>query len=221
MALSFLNLTITEMNKMKILSRVVGLVDCNCYILQCEDTKECVVIDVGGSGEAIADLVNSIDGKVIHILCTHGHFDHLMGLSDFVSKIPAPISIHEADYELYKNMGMQGEYFQLPIEENPKCNHFLKDGEELKFGRHTIKVLHTPGHTQGGVCFLVDNNLFSGDTLFRLSIGRTDLPGGSYKQLIDSIKTKLFVLPDEIKVYPGHEGETLLGFEKKHNMEIM
>ncbi len=205
---------------MKVLSRRVGLVECNCYVLVCEETNEGVVIDCGGNGDEIAALIKEHNVDVKHVLCTHGHFDHLQGLSALRKHIHAPISIHEKDYELYQNMKSQGAFCDIDLGKNPPCNHFLSDGEEIKFGRHIIKVIHTPGHTQGGVCFLTEGMLFWGDTLFFESIGRTDLPGGNFSQLISSIKNRLFVLPDETLVFPGHEASTTIEFEKKHNYEI-
>lgn len=205
---------------MKLISLKVGLVDCNCYILACERTNEGVVIDCGGNAMEVVSLIKENNLQIKHILCTHGHFDHLQGLSELRKHIDAPISIHENDHELYLNMKSQGAFFDVDLGKNPPCSHFLKDNEEIKFGDHIIKVIHTPGHTQGGVCFLTEGMLFSGDTLFFESIGRTDLPGGNFSQLISSIKNRLFALPEETTVFPGHEIPTTIKFEKKHNLEI-
>ncbi len=202
---------------MLIIRNEVGMVDCNCYIVACEKTGEGIIIDAGGDAGRIVADVRKHNVKVKQILCTHGHFDHLGGLADLVKEINVPISIHEADRELYENMPQQGMLFGLELEPNPVCNHFLQDGENIAFGEHMITVLHTPGHTKGGVCFLIGTDLFSGDTLFEESIGRTDLPGGSMNELINSIKTKLMVLPDETVVYPGHGDKTSIGFEKQNN----
>lgn len=202
---------------MNIIRHEVGPVDCNCYILFDEGSKDGVIIDAGGNADIILDSLNKNHINVKHILCTHGHFDHLTGLSEIRKSIDAPISIHEKDRELYDNMHIQSMMFGLSLDSNPVVNHFLKDGEEISFGKYKIKVIHTPGHTQGGVCFLVDGKLFSGDTLFEESIGRTDLPGGSLKQLLQSIKEKILTLPGDTEVYPGHGDKTSVLHEKNNN----
>jgi len=200
---------------MKIVRHEVGPVECNCYILSDENTNEGVIIDAGGDADLI---VSSIDGlNIKHILCTHGHFDHLSGLTPLRQTLSAPISIHENDKELYENMQIQAGMFGMELSQNPTINHFLSEDEELSFGCYKIKVIHTPGHTQGGVCFLIDGKLFSGDTLFEESIGRTDLPGGSLQQLLKSVKEKLLTLPDDTVVYPGHGEQTSIKHEKEYN----
>ena len=202
---------------MKIIRHEVGPVDCNCYILFDEDSKEGIIIDAGGNADLILKSINENEIDVKHILCTHGHFDHLIALAELRQTISAPISIHENDKELYENMHVQSLMFGLDLKPNPVINHSLTDGEEISWSKYKIKVIHTPGHTQGGVCFLVENNLFSGDTLFEESIGRTDLPGGSLKQLLNSVKERILILPDDTIVYPGHGEKTTVLHEKNEN----
>ncbi|MDQ7826633.1 MAG: MBL fold metallo-hydrolase [Candidatus Eremiobacteraeota bacterium] len=198
-------------------SAVVGRVDCNCYVLGCPDTREGVVIDAGGDADVIAQIVRKHGLAVKHFLCTHGHFDHIEGLRDLRAVIEAPIAIHEEDILLYENLPIQGRHFGMEIEPAPLCNRFLSEGDEIKFGKLALKVIHTPGHSPGSVCFQCGSDVFTGDTIFAGSIGRTDLTGGSLESLVKNAREKLLTLGDKVRLYPGHGPATTVGDEKKNN----
>jgi len=199
----------------------VGYIGTNCHIVYCDETAEAFVVDPGGDPQLIIKKIESLAIKPIAILITHGHLDHI-GANDVIAKkYSVPVYIHEADAAMLtsaeKNLSaMLGAGFVCK-----GADKFIGDNDELALGRHKFKVIHTPGHTPGGVCFFADRVLLSGDTLFKQSVGRTDFPGGSAKILTDSIKNKLFCLPEETVVYPGHEGKTTIGYEKKHNPFII
>ncbi|MEW6442037.1 MAG: MBL fold metallo-hydrolase [bacterium] len=179
----------------------VGLLGANCYIVACKKTREAVVIDPGGDAVRIASEITKKALLVRCILNTHGHWDHT-GANEELRKIAhAPLLIHRLDARGLKR---------------PPDGH-LEDGQEVRFGTWTLKVLHTPGHTPGGVCLSGPGVVFTGDTLFAGSIGRTDMPGGSYESLIRSVREKLFPLGDEVRAYPGHGPATTIGTERQHN----
>jgi hydroxyacylglutathione hydrolase len=181
----------------------VGWLSTNCYLVGCEETKEAVLIDPAveseGEAEAILDYIKQNDFQIKYIINTHGHSDHVAGNAIMKKATGAPILIHEND--------------TLDVNADRK----LRDGDVLHVGCIKLVVLHTPGHTKGGISLLGDNVVFTGDTLFPSSIGRHDFPGGSFEELIRSIKTKLLPLPDSFKVYPGHYPPTTIGEEKRAN----
>ncbi|MEQ8222762.1 MAG: MBL fold metallo-hydrolase [Candidatus Eremiobacterota bacterium] len=182
----------------------VGPLDVNCYILGCEETKEAVVIDPGGHAEKIKNSIDRLNLKVKWILITHGHFDHTGGLKKLKELIESPVCIHKNDEVMLKEGANHALFFGFNIDQVPPADRLLEDGEEIKMGNYTIKVIHTPGHSPGGVSYYAGDKVFAGDLLFAGSIGRTDLPGGNYETLIDSVKTKIFSLPGSTSVYPGH-----------------
>lgn len=188
-----------------------GIYDANCYILQDEEAKECAVIDPGGAPEILINEIKRIGGIVKFILLTHGHADHTGAVVELRNEYKCPVYINEKDFE-YINKGF--DVYGRPEENGDK---FLKDGDQLRFGTINVNVLETPGHTPGGVCFLMDGAVFTGDTLFYRSIGRTDFAGGDYNALITSIKSKLLPLPESTVVYPGHGPKSSIGVEKKKN----
>ena len=181
----------------------VGWLATNCYVVSCEETKKAAIIDPGLENEEEANQIlgyikkNGL--KVKYIINTHGHPDHIAGNDKMKQETGASILIHET------HQGRAGP------------DQKLKDGDIITVGNFTLKVLYTPGHTKGGISLLGDGVVFTGDTLFAGAIGRTDFPGGSYQQIIQSIKTKLLPLPDSTKVYPGHEDFSTIGNEKKYN----
>jgi glyoxylase-like metal-dependent hydrolase (beta-lactamase superfamily II) len=188
-----------------------GIYDANCYILFDENTKETAVIDPGGDADLILDEIKELDADVKLILLTHGHADHTGGVSELRKEFNCNVYINEKDSEMInKNVPIYGKSHE-------NGDKFISDGDTVKFGEITIKCLETPGHTPGGVCYLTDKAVFTGDTLFYRSIGRTDFEGGDYDTLINSINTKLMVLPDELVVYTGHGPRTSIGFEKNSN----
>lgn len=204
---------------MEIRKMPVAPIGANCYIVSKAD--EAFIIDPGGDAEEIIRAAKNFD--VCYILLTHAHFDHIGGLNEVKEAFPeAKTAVHKlekewlysAELNLSENFGLDSVYEQnVDIE--------LEDGMALDFAGTKIKVLHTPGHTPGSTCFYMENSgkpvLFSGDTLFRSSIGRTDFPGGSGRKIVESIKTKLLTLPDETVVYPGHDENTSISLEKKLN----
>ena len=188
-------------------------IDNNNYLLIDEESKEAVLIDCSAVDDRIKDALNEAGAKLKYILLTHGHFDHVAGIRPTNAKIV----MHEKDVRILNQANMYLPMFGIPEITIPEIDIFIKDGDNLKIGNTDIKVIHTPGHTQGGVCYLIKDMLFSGDTIFRESVGRCDLEGGNFNQIVESIKTKIFTLPDDIKIYPGHGRETTVGWEKLHN----
>ena len=194
----------------------------NCYIVS-DDSKECVIIDCGAYGNAEYDYIKNYISEnnlkpTAHIL-THGHFDHIMGSKWVYETYGILPTICEADAETYKNFNQEVETFGFTIDFNlPPIGCCLNDGDEIHFGNHLFKVIHTPGHSKGGVVYhcAEENVAFTGDTLFRNGIGRTDLPGGNMFQIIQSLR-KLTQLPDDTTVYPGHGSKTTIGYELATN----
>ena len=196
----------------------LGLIGANSYLLIDEESKEAILIDLGGDFTQIKNELEKNNATLKFILNTHGHFDHIMGERDAQNIVDVPVFVHENDKNLVENLPKQLERFGfVQNTEPPKNIKTFTENDTFKLGDKEIKVIHTPGHTPGSVCFLTDKNLFSGDTLFYTSVGRTDFEGGSFKELSNSIKEKLFKLDDDITVYPGHDTKTSIGYEKKYN----
>ncbi|MFR2301725.1 MAG: MBL fold metallo-hydrolase, partial [Clostridium paraputrificum] len=185
----------------------------NCYIVMDEKTRDAVVLDPGGDGEMLERAIKDMGANVKSILLTHGHMDHVGGVEYLSDKLNVPFYISKIDEEY-----MEKDNYVFGSIRN--ANGYLEDGNELSFGSLNIKVIATPGHTKGGLCFLIEDKLFTGDTLFQGSIGRTDFIGGSFSEIINSIKTKLLPLGDEIEVYPGHGPKSSIGYEKGYNMYL-
>ena len=187
-----------------------GVYEANCYILVDSETKDCAIIDAGGDAGKISAAVESMQGNPKYLLLTHGHFDHVGGVKEICSKYDIPFYISKTDEEyMEKDNSVFGTL--------PKASGYLKEGDVVKLGSREIKVIETPGHTKGGLCFLIDGKVFTGDTLFQGSIGRTDFIGGDMKEIISSIKNKLLPLGDDVEVYPGHGPSSSIKFEKMRN----
>jgi glyoxylase-like metal-dependent hydrolase (beta-lactamase superfamily II) len=201
-----------------ILALPVGLIQTNCYIVGCQDTKEGAVIDPGGDPERILAEIERHALSVKYVLNTHGHFDHTDANGALVKATGAPLAIHPQDRPILESAGGAA-WFGLNASPSPPPDVELHDGDELAIGQLRFKVLHTPGHTPGHVCFYEPDEgvLFDGDVLFYRGIGRHDLPGGSWQQLSESIHRVLFALPDETVVYSGHGPATTIGDEKRLN----
>jgi glyoxylase-like metal-dependent hydrolase (beta-lactamase superfamily II) len=197
----------------------VGPLSVNCFILGCENRHEGIVVDPGGDVDLIEQTVRKHGLKIGAIINTHGHFDHVGGNRRAVASFGARLLIHQADAFLLGKVAEVARMYGIAGENSPEPDEFLCDGMEITFGDYTLKVLHTPGHSQGGCCFYIknENRIITGDTLFADSIGRTDLPGGSHEQLLESVRSKLFTLPDNVIAYPGHGPETTIGHEKLCN----
>lgn len=189
----------------------------NCYILGCENTKEAVVIDPGDDGDQILMALAKSTLKVKYLINTHGHFDHVGANKAMKEATHASIGIHPDDAPMLNELSKSAAMFGMSAENSPAPDILLNQGDQLSFGDITLEVIHTPGHSKGGICLYTKGHLFAGDTLFKRSIGRTDLPGGDYDTLIASIRTKLFTLPDDTIVYTGHGPETSIGDEKRMN----
>jgi len=198
-------------------SFTAGIYETNNYLLICEKTKEAVLIDAGGNFETTEKFLKENKANLTYILNTHGHWDHILGDYELQKAFSAKVMIHKDD-EYYLNM-LQAQLVLHGVKPvpPPKIYGFLEDAQEITIGEIKIKVIHTPGHTPGGVSLLVGENLFSGDTLFHESVGRTDFPGSSHTALENSVKNKLFKLEDNTVVYPGHGVSSTIGHEKQHN----
>lgn len=194
---------------------IAGQLENNMYLVADEASRKAVLIDASSNIPELIEFAKDYD--VEYILLTHGHFDHIMGLTSLKQALGAQAVISKDDLVISDNINEFTRLFGLPDTVPPTYEKFVKDGDIINVGGLKIKVIATPGHTEGGVCYLIEDNLFSGDTLFKQSVGRTDLFGGDFKKLTNSIKNKLFKLDDNIKVFPGHGDMTTIGFEKKYN----
>ncbi|QAT42881.1 MBL fold metallo-hydrolase [Aminipila luticellarii] len=195
-----------------------GALGANTYYVRDENTNKGFIVDPGGFSPRMADLIKKDGCDVQYVILTHGHGDHIGGVKEYLSLFPGAelvACIHEKDLLADSAFNMSEDCCGRKIE--LKADLWVEDKDTLEIGGMTLTFLHTPGHTPGGMCILVGNVLFSGDTLFQQSIGRTDFPGGSFPQLKNSIHTKLFTLPDDTVVYPGHMGSTNIGLEKRSN----
>jgi len=194
-----------------------GPLDVNCYILGCEKTKKAVVIDPGGNVQQILAILARHQLDLEMIINTHGHFDHIGGNKELKEKTGASLLVHRLDRSLLIQARETAAIFGLSASPSPEPTRELVGREQLNVGDLSLRVLHTPGHSRGGICLYTEGHLFSGDTLFAGSIGRTDLPEGDYSQLIASIREQLLPLPEDTRVYPGHGPSTTIGDEKQHN----
>ncbi|MBR3811721.1 MAG: MBL fold metallo-hydrolase [Agathobacter sp.] len=212
------------MSKMKINHYVVGMVQTNCYIVINDETKECFIIDPGASGKQLAERIRQDGLTPVAIFLTHGHFDHAGGAADLADEFDIKIYAHEAEedtlHDPQKNVS-----WMVGAKESYDADVFLKDEEIITLAGFEIKVLHTPGHTEGGCCYYIaeEDVIFTGDTLFAQSVGRTDFPGGSMSQIVRSIQEKLLCLNEsghfetDIMVYPGHNDPTTIETERMEN----
>lgn len=196
---------------------IAGQIDANNYLVADEKSKEAVLIDCSEHVQKILDDVKELGLKVKYILLTHGHFDHVMGVNSMKEALGAKVLINQKDEKQLEMTQTILKTFGIFVEKNPEYDKYIDKNTELKIGDIPIKIFETPGHTEGGLCYLIDGKLFSGDTLFRNYVGRTDLPGGNYAKLENSIKKVLYKLPEETEVFPGHNEMTTIGYEKKHN----
>lgn len=204
---------------MKIEQYCVGEVGTNCYFIINEETKEMLVVDPGDSAPLLAEKIKQEDLKPQAILLTHGHFDHAMAAEELAGIFDIKIYAHEKEKETLEQPELNRSSMMGRKRGVYHADVFVRDGEVLKLAGFELKVLHTPGHTEGGCCYYIEAEkaLFCGDTLFCQSVGRTDFPRGSTSQLIRSINEKLMVLPDDVTAYPGHMELTTIGMERKYN----
>lgn len=218
-------------------------IDNNNYLLIDDESKETALIDCSATDPEIKVALEEAGATLKYILLTHGHFDHVAGIrKDYFTNGLAPsrismsqaelsqtsasfsigegypqIVMHKDDLRILNQTNLYLPAFGIPEITIPKIDIFINDGDIIKLGNSDIKVIHTPGHTQGGVCYLVNDMLFSGDTIFKEAVGRCDLDGGDFVQIVDSIKSRIFTLDENIKIYPGHGPSSSVGWEKEHN----
>jgi len=195
----------------------VGPFQVNWYIVACEETQEAVVIDPGAEVEQIVDFLKANHLNIKYIANTHGHVDHVAGVKQLKQITGTPFLLHPSDRMFLEGFEEKAAMFGLPTLGAPSVDGDLNEGDVLKVGKLELRIIHTPGHSPGGIVFYFENTLIAGDTLFQGSIGRTDFPGGDYETLINSIKDKLFPLGDDVVVHTGHGPSTTIGIEKVHN----
>ncbi len=204
---------------MQIETFVVGVMNTNCYLVVNEESRRAVVVDPAVCSAQMMEYIQREDLQVEAVLLTHGHFDHIMGIDDLRKKFPVPVYVHQDEREMMNDpvMNFSAGYFGGYSFADAV---YIRGGQTLSHAGYDFRVLHTPGHTRGGVCYYVETEkvLFSGDTLFRETVGRTDFPDGSMSDLVRGIQEKLYVLPDDVEVYPGHMEKTTIGHEKRYNL---
>jgi len=207
-----------SMDETLIIKRLgVGSLSANCFIIGAESTGEGMVIDPGGNGEEIYQAITAAGLDIKLIILTHGHSDHIAALYDIQAKTGAEVAIHASDADFLEGHGSFSSQFGISYRTPHPPDRLLHEGDILEISGFSLKVIHTPGHTPGSISLYTPGKVFTGDTLFRRGIGTTLMPGSSRSQLINSIHTKLMVLPDDTIVYPGHGRETTIGAERRDN----
>jgi hydroxyacylglutathione hydrolase len=204
-------------SKLQVEQLVVGPIMTNCYIVWDDQTKQGAIIDAGDEADIILSAVKKLGIEITHIFATHGHFDHVAAVAPLKRAFKAEFLAHKDDFFFIEDGENAARRWGFNIEPPPKPDRFIEDGDTIKVGGCAFKVLHTPGHSPGGISFLHNAMVFVGDTLFQSNTGRTDLRMGSFEDLKKSIKTRLYNLPDDTIVYTGHGPNTTIGSEKRHN----
>ena len=203
---------------MKIVNIPTGMLQANTYLVCDETSRLGFIVDLGGYSMELKNIIEKNDIQIQYIVLTHGHGDHIGGVQEHLKDFPdAKVVCSRAEEKMLLDPELNEAHHFGPEKVSFKPDILVDDGDTLTVGNMTMKFIMTPGHTEGGMCILIDDVLFSGDTLFCRSIGRTDLAGGDFRTIMESIKKKLFLLPDETQVLPGHMGPTTIGFEKENN----
>jgi glyoxylase-like metal-dependent hydrolase (beta-lactamase superfamily II) len=205
------------MEQMKYDMVVVGALETNCYLVYCPETLECAVVDPGADPAKIIQRIAELELKPVILINTHGHVDHVGANKDIKEKYDIPLCIHSSDSKMLDNILASAMGLFLGAKKSPKPDRFLEEDESIPIGHYHLKIMHTPGHSPGSISLSGDGFLLSGDLLFCGGVGRTDLPGGSWKVLEDSIRSRIYVLPDDMVVLPGHGPWTSVGQEKVAN----
>ena len=196
---------------------VVGPIETNCYVLSCPETRKAVIVDPGGDPDAIEAYIEKARLEPVEIVSTHGHSDHIASVAALKERYGIPFALHAADLDVVKRSIREAPLWGMGKIKEPTVDRVVAAGDTVAFGKITGRILHTPGHTRGGISILFDGFVVVGDTLFNRSIGRTDLYGGDLETLLRSIRTELFTLPDDTVVYCGHGPQTTIGEEKREN----
>ncbi len=195
----------------------VGPFGMNCYFLYDENTLDALIIDPGDEPEHLLEVMKHLGLNAQEIIITHAHIDHILKLKEFQERTGLKTSMHPDDEEILKNVDVMARMFGLRSAGLPRIDAWLKEGDTIRFGQQEVSVLHTPGHSPGSVTLVEKEHAVVGDVIFQASIGRTDLPGASYPQLMETIRTKILTLPQNMKLLPGHGEVTTVGFEKLNN----
>ncbi len=198
---------------------VVGPLEVNCYIVYDTENREAIVVDPGDEPDRILDIITADNLKVRYIICTHTHFDHVGAIPELKEKTAAQIVIHEKEAEIYEAARDMGAFWGYDVDPLPPPDIFVSEGDEIKTENLVFKVIHTPGHSPGGICLYGNGIVITGDTLFAGSVGRTDFPGGDMNLLKESFK-RLLTLPEDTVVLPGHGPRSTIGREKRENFFI-
>ena len=207
-------------SKLQVEQLVVGPLDSNCFIVWDDQIKQGVVIDSGDDADKILNRIKELGIEIKAILVTHGHFDHVGAVAPLKRELNVEFLAHKDDLFFIEDGENAARRWGFIIEQPPKPDRFIEDGDTIEVGNYELEVLHTPGHSPGGVSFLHNRMVFGGDTLFQSSIGRTDFRKGSFEELEKSIKTRLYTLPDDTIVYTGHGPTTTIGEEKRYNLFV-
>ena len=213
-------MNLTTSSKLSVEQIVVGPLDSNCYIVWDEYVKKGVIIDPGDDADEILRRIKELGIEISYILATHGHFDHVGAVAPLKRVLNAEFLAHKGDFFFLEDGENAARRWGFTIEQPPKPDRFIDDGDTVYVGDSKLEVMHTPGHSPGGISFLYDRMVFGGDTLFQRSIGRTDFRLGSFDDLQKSIRTRLYTLPDDTVVFTGHGPATTIGDEKKHNLFV-
>ncbi len=197
----------------------VGMLQCNCSVFGDEQSREGIVVDPGDDVADVLAIVRRHGLRITAIVVTHAHIDHIGGAHKLQAATGAPVYLNQQDFPLYEHLDAQAAWIGLPEVERPRIDSDAREGDRLRVGPADITILHTPGHTPGSISLWIpsENKVLSGDTLFRDSIGRTDLPGGNGRRILESIREKLLPLPDDAVVIPGHGEATTIGREREYN----